>query len=359
MVRLVIRLLNLLEILNNMRILHVANFSLLKNDAVFYSMDKKISNGLIRNGHLVCDFSYRDISKIYRVFGLKKVGINKMIKSLFTSIDNIQPELILLGHTELIDGELLFLIRKKYPSIKIAMWWVDWLKNLYSIKSKIEYIDVLFTTTGIKDFPEIKFENKNLKISYLPNMCDSSIESYKAFDETTFDRELFFAGRLDKERESFIINLKKSLKNIRFDVFGNRKETVLLGNKFIKNISKSKISLNLSRDHETSLYSSDRLIQLMSNGSMVISKNIPDIEVLFTRDEIVFFDDEKECLEKISYYINNDEARKIIAKNGWQKAHNSYNSTRVTKFMLETIFEKTYSEEYEWIDNIIKSEERN
>lgn len=336
-----------------MKILHVANFSLLKKDAVFYSMDKKISNGLIRNGHLVCDFSYRDFSKIYRVLGLKKIGINKMVKSLFASINNIQPDLILLGHTELIDGEVLSLIRKKYPNIKIAMWWVDWLKNLSSIKSKIKYIDVLFTTTGIKDFPEINFENKNLKISYIPNMCDSSIESYKAFEEKNFDRELFFAGRLDKERESFITNLKKSLKDIKFDIFGNKKETVLLGSKFLKSISKSKISLNLSRDHETSLYSSDRLIQLMASGSMVISKNIPDIELLFSNDEIVFFKDEEECFEKISHYVNNDEERKKIAKNGWQKAHKSFNSTRVTKFMIETIFQETYTEEYEWKNQII------
>ena len=241
-----------------MRILHVANFSLLKNDAVFYSMDKKISNGLIRNGHLVCDFSYRDISKINRVFGFKKTGVNKMIKSLLTSIYNIQPDLILLGHSELIDGEVLALISKKYPKIKIAMWWVDWFKNISSIKSKIKFIDVLFTTTGIKDFPNINFENKNLKICYIPNMCDGSIESYKSFEESNYDRDLFFAGRLDKEREKLVNKLKILLKNIKFDIFGNTKETLLLGNKFLQTISKSKISINISRDHTTSLYSSDR-----------------------------------------------------------------------------------------------------
>ena len=46
-----------------MRILHIANFSLFKNEAVFYSIDRKISIGLIRNGHFVADFSYRDLSK--------------------------------------------------------------------------------------------------------------------------------------------------------------------------------------------------------------------------------------------------------------------------------------------------------
>lgn len=336
-----------------MRILHVANFSLLKKDAVFYSIDKKISNGLIRNGHLVCDFSYRDISKINRILGLKKIGINNMIKSLFTSINNIQPDLLLLGHSELIDGEVLSLIRKENPKIKIAMWWVDWLKNLSSIKSKIKYIDVLFTTTGIKDFPKIDFENRDLKICYIPNMCDSSIESYRAFDEINFDRDLFFAGRLDNERATFINSLKELLNNIKFEIFGNTKDSILFGNKFLQTISKSKISLNLSRDHKTSLYSSDRLIQLMANGSMVISKRIPDIEILFNNDEIVFFDEKEECLKEINYYLLNNEERNKKAQNAWEKVHKSYNSTRVTKFMIETILEEDYSENYEWKNEMI------
>ncbi len=108
-------------------------------------------------------------------------------------------------------------------------------------------------------------------------------------------------------------------------------------------------------EDETSLYSSDRLIQLMANGTMVISKNIPDIEILFNDDEIILFDEKEECLEKINYYLNNDEERKKIAKKGREKAHNSYNSTRVTKFMIETIFEENYSEEYEWKNQIISS----
>ena len=93
----------------------------------------------------------------------------------------------------------------------------------------------------------------------------------------------------------------------------------------------------------------------MANGSMVISKNIPDIEFLFNSDEVVFFNEDEECMKKISYYLNNDKERKKLAKNGWQKVHSSYNSTRVTKFMMETIFEENYTEEYEWKNQILTS----
>lgn len=341
-----------------MKILHCANFSIFKNNSIFYSMDKKISNGLIRNGHLVCEFSYRDIAKLNRVLGMRKIGINKMIISLFKSIDNLQPDLILLGHTELLDSKVLSKIKEQYPKIKIAMWWVDWLKNLSSIKSKINYIDVLFTTTGIKDFPTIDINNKNLKIAFIPNMCDSSIENYKAFEEKNYDRDLFFAGRVDKKRELFLNSLQESLEKINIEVFGNSKKTLLFGNQYLETIAKSKISLNLSRDHSTSLYSSDRMIQLVSNGSMLISKKIPDIEILFKDNEIVFFENEKDCIDKINFYLDNENERFNIAKNGWEKAHNSYNSTRVTKFMIETIFEIEYSENYEWKNQVIKTTEQ-
>jgi hypothetical protein len=337
-----------------MKILHIANFSLFKNESVFYSIDRKISNGLIRNGHFVADFSYRDLAKYKAPLKIKKFGIKKMHESIFKTIDNVEPDLILLGHSELIDSHTTKAIKEKYPNIKLAMWWVDWLKNLSSIQSKINYLDVLFTTTGI-DAIDDKLFNNNLKIVYIPNMCDSSIESYKAFEKSIFQQDLLFAGRVDLYREDFILKLKNSLdKNIIFNTFGTSKDNLLLGNEFLKTIGNSKFALNLSRDHDTSLYSSDRIIQLMANGTCVFSKSIPNSDILFNNSEIIFFDTINECKEKIEYYYNDDNKRKEIAYNGWKKAHDSFNSTRVTKFMLEVVFNDTLSENYEWKDQVKK-----
>lgn len=332
-----------------MKILHIANFSLFKNEAVFYSMDRKISNGLIRNGHFVADFSYRDIAKYKAPLKIKKLGIKKMHESIFKTIDNLEPELILLGHTELIYTETVKFIKEKYPNIKLAMWWVDWLKNLSSIRNKINYLDVLFSTTGIDAIDDSLFVNNKIKIVYMPNMCDDSIENYKAYKNSTFQQDLIFAGRVDNEREDFISRLKNNLdKNIIFNTFGTTKDNLLLGNEFLKTLGNSKLSLNLSRDHDTSLYSSDRIIQLMANGTCVLSRSIPDSEIIFNSKEIIFFDTLEDCKDKIEYYNTHDDIRQEIAFNGWNKAHKSYNSTRVTKFMIEIIFDKELSEDYEW-----------
>lgn len=321
-----------------MRVLHVANFSLLKKDAVFYSIDKKISNGLIRNGHLVCDFSYRDISKKNRILGIKKIGINKMIKSLFSSINNVRPDLILLGHSELIDGSFLSLIREKYPNIKIAMWWVDPFDNISHIDIKLPYLDAFFATSS-PGFYKDKFSNKT-DFYFIPNVCDDSIETSKSFEKAVYDTDLIFLGRSNGNRKDFIDKLKK-LENINFKIFGNTKNTLIFGQDFLDTISKSKMAINYSRYNKIPLYSSDRVIQLLAQGTLVFCPRIPCFEKLFTSEELV-------------YYNSHDEERIEISTKGWEKAHNSYNSTRVTKFMVETIFKNSYSEDYEWTSQTIR-----
>ena len=113
------------------------------------------------------------------------------------------------------------------------------------------------------------------------------------------------------------------------------------------------MSLNLSRDHDSSLYTSDRIIQLMANGSMVLSKTIPGIDKIIKSNEVVFFENKKDCIEKIEYYYHNDRERMEIAVNGWKKAHSSYNSTRITKYMINLIFNGKNEEDYEWKDEIL------
>lgn len=337
-----------------MRILHIANFSLLKYESVFYAIDRKITNGLIRNGHFVSEFSYRDMAKCLAPFKIKKLGVSKMNQAIFETIKHLEPELILFGHSELIDTKTIQHMKELFPDIKLAMWWVDWLKNLSSIQSKIGYLDVLFTTTGIHAVDQSLLKH-NAQIAYLPNMCDDSIEVYKAFDNKVFQNDLFFAGRVDKERVEFFNKLKQQLDaEIIFKMYGMSKKTLLQGNMFLKTIGQSKMSINLSRDHETSLYTSDRLIQLAANGTLVLTKKIPDFEILFGKDEIIFFENIDDLSEKAKFYNKNNSQRERISYNGWEKAHTSYNSTRVTKYMIETIFNLPYSENYEWRYEILK-----
>ncbi|WP_419769418.1 MAG: glycosyltransferase family protein [Candidatus Marinarcus sp.] len=337
--------------MESFKIVHCANFSESKNGDVFYAIDRIISNGLIRNNHFVYNFSYREVSKSLNFFRSKKSGAKKMNRALIETVRNIQPHLLLLGHSELIYDTTLELIKNEFPAIKIAMWWVDPFERIEHIKSRIKYLDAFFATTNPSYYKQF-FEEKTA-FYYLPNLCDDSIERSSSFENEKYKYDLTFIGRNDCARKNFIESLN-NFKNINFKLFGNSKDTLILGNDYLELLFNSKMAINYSRYNDISLYSSDRIIQLTAQGVMTLSPKIPDMEILFNDNEIVYFKDFLDLEEKVNYYLEHDKERREIAYNGWKRAHNSYNSTRITKYMIESIFNLLYSDNYEWKEFEIK-----
>ena len=105
-----------------MKILHVSNFGDKHNARLYWNQCFKISNGFIRNGHSVYNFSDRDRS---RSSILNKINSNQSVqKDLIDTIKNYMPDLIVLGHADRINLSTLDKIRHKYPS-KMIEWNVD------------------------------------------------------------------------------------------------------------------------------------------------------------------------------------------------------------------------------------------
>jgi len=321
--------------MKNLRIVHCANFSELKFGQVFYSIDRKITNGLIRNGHFVYDFSYREVAKNLTFLKRKKLGAKKMNEKLLGTIHNVKPDLLLLGHSELVYTSTLKQIKESFPHIKIAMWWVDPFDRISHINDRLPYIDTFFATTSPAYYKQF-FTNRT-NFEYMPNMCDDSIETLKAFENQTYDYDLIFIGRSDDNRKDFIDKLS-TIEEIDFKIFGNNKQTLIFGQDFLHTISRSKMAVNYSRYNDIPLYSSDRVIQLLAQGSLVFSPKVPEFNTLFTDDEIVYFNDFDDLKEKLIYYKMNDDKRMEISQKGWEKAHGLFNSSVVTEQMIQKIF---------------------
>ncbi len=324
-----------------MKIVHCANFSESKNGSVYYSIDRKMSNGFIRNGHFVYNFSYRNIAKFATIFKSKKFGITPLNKALIKTISNIKPDLLLLGHSELIKDETILKIKEIQPNIKIAMWWVDWVFNLKNISSRLEIIDNFFITSDPNELKRINIkENIINKCEYLPNFCDSSIDTFKAYEQKNYKYDLLFIGRYDKERENFINFIKKAFPDLNLGLFGLDKMSIISGSDYFDTISSSKIGINYSRNNKISMYSSDRIIHLMANGVLVFSPKIPNLNKIFTDNEIVYFSDNKDFKQKVNYYLSHPKERIKIAKKGWEKAHTCFNEKIIANNIIKTIFQK-------------------
>jgi spore maturation protein CgeB len=341
--------------MKKLKIVHCANFSYPKDGELYYATDRKVTHGLIRNGHYVYDFSHRDVARCSTIFRSKMWGLGKTNKRLIETCRNIQPDLLLLGHAELITPETLLEIRKIIPSIKIAMWFVDPLwthQHAVNVQSKIPVLDCFFATTGGEMLKELKRPSN--KVAYMPNIADASIESHKNFEKEDLSVDFLFCGRdyNEPERKAFLVEISQKLSSYQTKLFGCLGRALILGHEYTDMLGETKMGLSYNRRNDVSLYMSDRIVQLTGNGIATFTPRVPNMEMLYSEDEVIYFDDVSDLIRKAEKISKDDKMRKRIAYNGWKKTQNSYNSVRITKFMLETIFGESYSEAYEWINEV-------
>ena len=331
---------------DKLKILHVTNFNERHNGRLFYNTGKRINNGLIRLNHSVLEFSDRDIVSYYRSIKDPK-GSKRLNSKLIEVISNYVPNIIILGHADLIQLETLNFIKKNYPQIKIVQWFLDrmdsqWIINKKRFLDKIKIMDASFCTTDPKS---LKFPKQD-KIFYIPNPVDVSFEKLHNYKYDHFNNDVFFAmshgvhrgvlkdGKFD-ERENFMNKLLLKTPDIRFDLYGMHQRQPVWADNFINSISQSKIGLNLSQGKPAKYYSSDRFAQLIGNGLMVVIDEKTRFGNFFNNNEIILYKNINDLAYKIDKYTNDNKLRKKIAKKGRDKYFKYFNSTIVAEFIIE------------------------
>ena len=348
---------NVRKNLNKIKILHVTNFNERHNGRLFYNTGRRINNGLIRLNHSVLDFSDRDIVSYYR--NLNDLdGSKKLNNKLLEVISNYVPDLLILGHADLIKPETLKYIKKIYPNIKMAQWFLDrmdtnWIKNRKRFLDKINIMDANFCTTDPKS---LKIDKKH-KIFYLPNPVDESFETLKNYQNKFFNNDVFFAmshgvhrgvlkkGKFD-QRENFINKLIKLTPDVRFDLYGMNGIQPIWADNYLNAISQSKIGLNLSQGNAAKYYSSDRFSQLIGNGLLIMIDEKTKIGNFFNKNEIILYKNISDLSEKIIKYSNDNKLRSLIAKKGRDKYFKYFNSTIIADYIINKTFET--NKKYYW-----------
>ncbi len=324
-----------------MRILFVGNFDYKKNYHQFYNCDYKFYFGLIKNGHAVYQFSNRDLARQEGFFKSRFGSENAINKKLIKTVLQLKPDVIFLSHCRMIQNETLQIIKDENKNIKIAEINVDalWVENVKNyLLERSPFIDAMFLTTSGSQLDEFKKINPKLKVSYIGNPVDETIEKYKCFENLNYDYDVFFAGS-HNYREATINYLKAHLKNIRFNILGQNNVPLQYGQKYLDELIKCHTGLNLPQFTEDKfqppLYSSDRIAQYFGNGLLTIIHSKTQLQSIFEPDvEAIFYDEWEDLAEKIQKFTLDIEQRKIIAKNGWSKYHMLYNSKKITQDMV-------------------------
>ena len=332
---------------SKLKIIHITNFNQRYFGRLHFNTGTRINNGLIRLGHNVLSLSDRDLitfSKSIKDYSGAKY-LNNLIEK---TINNFKPDLVIFGHADKINIEMLDQMKSKFNKLKVAQWFLDplskkgpdYLKNKMRILDKDKLIDASFITT---DPNALDFSIKNS--FFMPNPCDAALDNLNIFNRNP-ENDVFYAishgvhrgilreGKLD-ERELFIKKLLKNCKEVNFDIYGMFNKQPIWGEDFLNVMSNSKMGLNLSRGKPVKYYSSDRMAQLLGNGILTFIHRDTKYDDFFSNKEIIFYNDIYDLSEKIKKYKKDDKQWRIIAKKGKEKYHKYFNSDLVAKFIIE------------------------
>ena len=356
---------NLKKERKSLRILHITNFNERHNGRLFFNTGRRINNGFIRLGNSVLEFSDRDIQKHYKSYtdikGSKSLN-DKLLKTCY----NYNPDLIVLGHADLISSTILGNLKDEYPNLKVAQWFLDPLnrkgpdfnKNKKRILDKSEFIDSNFLTTS----PDVlNFLSKKVKNYFIPNPADQSFETLNNFNHDC-SNDVFFAlshgvhrgslkMRTYDDREKFLTKLIKISKNVKFELFGINNVQPIWADQYFKTISNSKMGLNLSRGSPIKYYSSDRITQITGNGLVTLIDVKTGYKDFFSDKEMVFYSNISDLSEKILRISKDDKLRKSIAEKGKNKYLKYFNSDLVAEFIINKSFDFDSKKKYLWHNN--------
>ena len=345
-----------------LRILHITNFNERHDGRLFFNTGRRINNGFIRLGHSVLGFSDRDITRYYKSYNdiSGSITLNDKLKK---TCYNYKPDMIVLGHCDLINAQQLGEIKDDYSNIKIAQWFLDPLnkkgpdyeRNKRRILDKSDFIDANFLTTSPT---ALDFLPKKIKNYFIPNPVDSSFETLNNFNNDC-NVDVFFAlshgvhrgilktGKED-DRNYFIKQLIKKTKNVKFDIYGLDKNQPIWADHYFKVITNAKMGLNLSRGDPIKYYSSDRIAQIIGNGLVTLIDKKIGYQDFFTNKEMVFYKNKSDLAEKIIKISNDEKLRKMIGQNGKEKYFKHFNSTLVADFIINKSFEINEKNKYLW-----------
>ncbi len=352
---------NIKKNLDNLRILHITNFNERLDGRLFFNTGRRINNGFIRLGHSVLGFSDRDIQKYYRSYKDLK-GAKTLNDKLKKTCYNYKPDIVILGHADLISSEQIAELKNDYPNARFGQWFLDPLnkrgpdyqRNKERILDKIKVLDATFLTTS----PDVLSFLKGDRNFYIPNPSDKSFEILNNFNKSC-NVDVFFAlshgvhrgvlksGKTD-DRVLFLRELVQKTQDVKFDLYGIDKVQPIWADHYFKTIANAKMGLNLSRGKAIKYYSSDRITQIVGNGLACLIDEQTQYRNFFTDKEMIFYKNVNDLSEKIQKISKDDKLRKKIAKQGKEKYMKFFNSNLVAEYIINKTLDISNRKKYLW-----------
>jgi hypothetical protein len=343
-----------------MRVLHVGNFGSRAKGAFLHSVAPKLSRGLVRAGHAVVDFADRDAARQGNILGARKLGIAAANRALARLAIDMRPDLLLLGHADTITAATIADLRRALPALRVLQWNVDPLfepDNIARLRGKLDVVDATLVSTAGEALAPLR--RAGMRLGFLPNPVDFSIESADASAHADLNFDVFYAcghpaspprhlfGR-DWNMDDFFRQLRPLVPALRAKLAGIEGNPTIAGAPYQDALAQSAAGLNASRRNDALLYSSDRLAHMAGNGLAVLIDRGTGYGSLFGDDQMVFFSTMDELGAQIRRLIAEPAWRQSVAAAGRRRYHDLFNETLVARYVVDVAFDSHDPARTEW-----------
>lgn len=271
-----------------------------------------------------------DFYTIYSKYG--KEYANQMIKevALLEGVDKI----LFLLYLDYIDYNMMKDLSDNYP-IETIIWLFDDDKRYpHTIELTKQFNKVV---TTLQDRHKTRLE-KGFN-SHLAQFAANHY-LYKDFGlKKIYD--VVFIGQNFGNRQMYIDHLKSNGINVLALGRGWRDGRVTQ-TQMIEIFNKAKIVLNFSSSagHHELKFLKGRVFEIPATGAFLLTEECQELDDYFeVGNELERFTTKEEMLEKVKYYLENEEKREKIAKNGKRKVLENYTFER---YLNEILIEKNY-----------------
>jgi spore maturation protein CgeB len=224
-------------------------------------------------------------------------------------------------------------IKEAIPHIKLISWSADnmskWHNKSFMYHYGVNYYDAVFCT-NIPDYRNI--ENFCYKpVFYFDKRAEFDFHTPVLTKDKSYEDSVVFIGSYEKERAQDLNFLANN--GIKIDIFGNGWDRAkrychnnlnitigeLKGKDYVTVISSAKITLGflrrINKDTQTS-----RTFEIPAcGGFMLMEKSQDHLRLFIDGEEAVFFDNKRDLLRKLRYYLGHDLERISISKKGREK----------------------------------------
>jgi hypothetical protein len=343
-----------------MRILHAGNFGSRAKGAFLHSVAAKLSRGLTRAGHHVVDFADRDVARAATPFGARKFGVLGVNAAFTRLARDMRPDLLVLGHADTLRPATIAALRKTMPALRVLQWNVDPLfepDNVARLRAKCGVVDATLVSTAGDTLATLR--HPGMRLGFLPNPVDFSIETGQAHLQPDLPYDLFFAcGHPTRPRrvvfgeawdmEALFAALARKLPALRLNLAGLAGRPPVFGHAYQSALGQTAMGLNVSRRNDVPLYSSDRLAQLAGNGLAVLIDRATGYDRLFTDHEMAFFASFDELAAQLRRLAADPAARCALAAAGRARYHALFNETLIARYLVDMACGTHNPKDVEW-----------